>query len=88
MCRVCKGIKNRGLCPGSIPCCLFVTKIVMSEKKIRRIKERNPWKYSDLGRVSERCDEIEKASRHFGKDEVPSSNLGSSSNFKHLKLGF
>lgn len=79
MCRVCKGIKNRGLCPDSIPCYLFVTKIVMSEKKIRRIKERNPWKYSDLGRVSERCDEIEKASRHFGKDEVSSSNLDSSS---------
>ena len=51
----------------------------MSEKKIRRIEERNPWKYSDLGRVSERCDEIEKASRHFGKDEVSSSNLDSSS---------
>ena len=63
-----------------LPCYIFVAKLVIGQIKLQRDNERKPRKYRKIAWISEYGVKPEKAAAKFGKDEVASSNLASSSN--------
>ena len=62
-------------------CCIFVAKLVIGQIKLQRDNKRNPRKYRKIPWIFEHEIKPEKAAAKFGKDEVASSNLASSSMF-------
>ena len=62
-----------------LSCYLFVAKHMIWQIKLQRDNKRNPRKYRKIPWIFENEVKPEKAAAKFGKDEVASSNLASSS---------
>ena len=66
-----------------LSCYLFVAKHMIWQIKLQRDNKRNPRKYRKIPWIFGNEVKPEKAAAKFGKDEVASSNLASSSRKVH-----
>lgn len=70
-----------------LPCYIFVAKLVIGQIKLQRDNKRKPRKYRKIPWIFVYEVKPEKAAAKFGKDEVASSNLASSSKASEI-FGF